>query len=115
MSVELKATIADEPVGKAEFKMDSSLSLEQGGDVGLGASIGSDTSLAAEIKKSPKVKLGMEYGVPVGLSGSYEPLTDKPKIEGVELIGNRTFAELGLVELTNEQIMDIWNTVNGSL
>lgn len=35
---------------------------------------------------------------------SYTALQDKPKIEGVELIGNKTFEELNLESITNSEI-----------
>lgn len=35
---------------------------------------------------------------------NYNDLTNKPKIEGVTLVGNKTFAELNLPSLTNLEI-----------
>lgn len=37
----------------------------------------------------------------------YNLLSNKPAIEGVTLIGNRTFIELGLISLTNFEIEDM--------
>lgn len=47
-----------------------------------------------------------------GLSNSnavldYNKLTNKPQIEGVTLIGNKSFSELGLNRLTNFEIENI--------
>lgn len=38
---------------------------------------------------------------------NYEDLLNKPKIEGVTLIGDKTFVELGLAEITPQDIDDI--------
>lgn len=37
----------------------------------------------------------------------YNVLINKPQIESVELIGNKTFEELGLVELSGEDLIVI--------
>lgn len=37
----------------------------------------------------------------------YQKLTNKPSINGVELIGNKTFEDLGLSPLSNEEIENI--------
>lgn len=46
-------------------------------------------------------KLGTGY---VGSSLNYNNLRNKPSIEDVELIGNKTFEELGLAEIDNLEI-----------
>lgn len=43
---------------------------------------------------------------PMG-GGSYPDLDSLPQIEGVTLVGNKTFADLGLVPLSDEDIDDI--------
>lgn len=40
---------------------------------------------------------------------SYEDLEDKPSINGVELAGNKTFAELGEQTITNAELAQIIN------
>lgn len=35
---------------------------------------------------------------------SYNDLTDKPSIEGVTLIGNKSYGELNLISITNAEI-----------
>ena len=40
-------------------------------------------------------------------TGNYNELTNKPRIEGVELVGNRTFPELGLNKMTNAEIENL--------
>lgn len=37
----------------------------------------------------------------------YERLRNKPQIESVELIGNKSFEELGLVPITSDELIDI--------
>lgn len=37
----------------------------------------------------------------------YEKLVNKPKIEGNELIGDKTYPQLGLEEITNQEIDDV--------
>lgn len=46
-------------------------------------------------------KLGTGY---TGSSLNYNNLKNKPSIEDVELIGNKTFEELGLAEIDNIEI-----------
>ena len=40
---------------------------------------------------------------------NYENLNNKPKIEGVELVNNKTFKELGANSLTNLEIEKLLN------
>lgn len=40
-------------------------------------------------------------------ASDYEPLINKPSIEGVTLVGNKKFTELGLRSLTNLEIETI--------
>lgn len=37
----------------------------------------------------------------------YEELKNKPQIESVELVGNKTFEELGLESIDNEELMSL--------
>lgn len=46
-------------------------------------------------------------------TSDYEKLTNKPKIESVELIGNKTFEDLGLEAITNQEILDIAKKILG--
>lgn len=45
------------------------------------------------------------------ISGSYNDLSDKPQINSVELIGNKSFEDLGAERLTNSEIESIINSV----
>lgn len=38
------------------------------------------------------------------VSNNYNELNNKPKIEGVELVGNKTFPDLGLNTITEQEI-----------
>ena len=41
----------------------------------------------------------------------YNQLKNRPKIEGVTLVGDKTFEELGLLEMSNSEIQDIINAL----
>lgn len=68
-----------------------------------------------------QVKL-VKAGIPTKLSqlendtdfGNYESSSNKPSIEGVTLIGDKTFPELNLNEEENATILECFNTVFGS-
>lgn len=47
----------------------------------------------------------------VKLINDYDQLKNKPKIEGNVLVGDKTFEDLGLSELTNTEIQDIINSL----
>lgn len=44
-------------------------------------------------------------------SGSYEDLTEKPSINGIELIGDKKDCDIGINYLTNVEIQNIINRV----
>lgn len=44
------------------------------------------------------------------IANDYEKLNNKPSIEGVELIKNKTFEELGAISLTNMEIENLINS-----
>lgn len=48
-----------------------------------------------------------EYRYISGGATSYEELEDKPQIEGVTLIGNKTYEELNLQRISNSDIEDL--------
>lgn len=45
--------------------------------------------------------------VPTGTTTDYEKLNNKPKIEGVELVDNRSFEDLGMKSLTNSELENL--------
>lgn len=42
-------------------------------------------------------------------SNDYNKLTNKPKIEGVELVGDLTFPQLNLTRITNSELEELLN------
>jgi len=66
----------------------------------LGLSAGGDQSLALR-----------SDAVAIPTDNDYEHLRNKPSIEGVELVGDKTFEELGDTPLTNMEIQAIFNRV----
>lgn len=45
--------------------------------------------------------------VPMGSASNYEELQQKPRIEGVELEGDKTFEDLDFHRITNSEIEDL--------
>ena len=41
----------------------------------------------------------------------YNQLKNRPKIEGVTLVGDKSFEELGFLEMSNSEIQDIINAL----
>lgn len=70
-----------------------------------------------EIKIIPEtyeeeIKLGEESTIVEEITGGtrdYNKLNNKPLVNDVELIGNRTFEDLGMRPITNEEILKIVN------
>ena len=48
-----------------------------------------------------------EYNL-MGGTTNYELLSNKPKINNVELIGDKTYEDLGFYSITNEEIDSLW-------
>lgn len=67
--------------------------------------------MEAKIAKS-KTLMGQ---VKVGGTGvdDYEKLRNKPSIEEVELSGNKSFSDLGLTEMTNQELLEIAKQIFG--
>lgn len=45
------------------------------------------------------------------LTRDYEELDNKPRIEGVELIGDKTYEELNLNRISNAEIEELFNNI----
>lgn len=75
-------------------KMRLSGTLSRG--MALSGSVSSSTSLSGELQKSTTV-----------VEKDYEKLKNKPSINGVELIQNKSFEELGDHVLTNFEILEL--------
>lgn len=46
--------------------------------------------------------------IKIGVTNNYESLSNKPRINDVELCGNKTFEELGMIECSNQDIEEIF-------
>lgn len=46
--------------------------------------------------------------VNTGGTDDYRKLVNKPSIESVTLVGNKTFGDLGVTTVTNQQILDLF-------
>ena len=80
-----------------------------------------DTNETMNIDLSPKSNMGLDLtpksnmeiriSVPKNISSSldYERLRNKPQIESVELLGNKSFDELGLIPLDADDLIEILN------
>lgn len=61
----------------------------------------------------PTVKASLQVNGPISAGGTsdYERLRNKPAIENVELVGNKSFEELGLEGMENTEILKLFNEV----
>lgn len=48
--------------------------------------------------------VGSEEKVMVSGTSDYEKLKNKPRLNGVELVGNKSFEDVGLVALSNSEL-----------
>lgn len=64
----------------------------------MSGSLNADTAMSGSLKMAERV-----------YENDYEKLVSKPKINGVELIGNQSFDDLGMSELT---ALDVFNILN---
>lgn len=64
----------------------------------MSGSLGADTAMSGTLNMAERV-----------YENDYEKLQNKPKINGVELIGNQSFDDLGMSELT---ALDVFNILN---
>lgn len=51
--------------------------------------------------------------IAVGETSDYSKLTNKPKIEGVTLQDDKSFIDLGLTEVSNQEILEIAKKILG--
>lgn len=64
----------------------------------MSGSLNPETGMSGDLKMAERV-----------YENDYEKLHNKPKINGVELIGNQSFDDLGMSELT---ALDVFNILN---
>ena len=66
-------------------------------------------------KKGLQVGITKTGGITLGMgtkgTSNYPALTNKPQINNVELIGNKTFEELGIQTMTNLEIKEVFDKV----
>lgn len=72
-----------------------------------------DVTARLQVNNGPVVRGSMKVNGAGSASGSadYNKLRNKPSIEHVELVGNKNFAELGLEEMENQDILNMFNEV----
>lgn len=85
------------------IELDASAKTDEVVEVGARASL-QNLSIEGEIDGNK-----LRYG-PTKLY-DYEKLVNKPQIEGVTLIGNKQLSDLGLKEISNQNIEDILSKV----
>ena len=82
------------------------------GEGGITLDIGGEgrtTSLAIESAPSLGLSVESEQGISLSIgkasgTSNYEALINKPSIEDVTLVGNKTFKQLGLEAMTQQEI-----------
>lgn len=62
------------------------------------------TTPPAKLNTTEQQQVPLKIGAQVQAVDDYNRLRNKPQIEGVELIGNKTFADLHLAALSNTEI-----------
>lgn len=71
--------------------------------------------LDGAINNTGSLSGGMSYGTIPVVEKDYESLINKPKINNVEIIGNKTPNEYGILDsndtITIQMINDIWNAI----
>lgn len=77
----------------------------------LTGSLSIGQTLTGSLTKEQSLTGGLT--VPEGGTKDYNKLSNKPKINGVELIGDRSFEDLGEENLTNIEILTIFSRVFG--
>lgn len=73
----------------------------------LSGSLSGRSGLTGSVSAVPSMVGGLSVPGSRGGITDYELLTNKPQIESVTLIGNKTFEEIGLEELSGEDLISI--------
>lgn len=76
------------------------------------AVIGTSPRLDAAFQRNSGLNMAMSKGAG---TGNYNALTNHPSIEGRELVGDKSFEELGLHTMSNLEIKDLFNSVFGGI
>lgn len=81
------------------------------GTLGIAGEISGELSplreVTGEIQSTGTVTGGLSLPTQRAATRDYDRLENKPQIEGVTLQGNKTFPELGLEEITPQEIDEI--------
>ena len=72
----------------------------------ISGSISGINNIRGEISQKKTISGGVAVPERVG-ANDYNKLSNKPQIEGNELIGNKTYPELGLGDITPQEIDNI--------
>ena len=76
--------------------------------VRLTATLTGEATLSAQLNE--EATLSARLNVPSSVvSSNYDELTNKPKVNGVELIGDRSFEDLGETTMTNLEIKEAFD------
>ena len=70
----------------------------------LSGSLNADASMSGTLKMADRV-----------IEKDYEKLKNKPSINGVELIKNKSFEELGCTPMKNSEILEIIKIAKGGI
>lgn len=75
-----------------------------------------DVTARLQVNNGPVVRGSMKVNGAGSASGSadYNKLRNKPSIEHVELVGDKSFEELGLENMDNMEILKLFNEVFGN-
>ena len=68
----------------------------------LSGSLNADASMSGTLKMADRI-----------IEKDYEKLVNKPKINGVELIQDKSFEDLGFSPITNSEILEIIKLAKG--
>lgn len=72
-------------------------------EVSIESCIDADVSIKSDVG----IDVGIGRVVEINGTTNYEKLSNKPRIEGIELVGNLLFPQLNLSCITNTELEDI--------
>lgn len=81
------------------------INLETNGN--LSVDLNTNDNLSVDLNSESTMSLNLTVPRIVGGTGNYEKLKNKPQIESVELIGNKTFPELGISSIDADDLIEI--------
>ena len=73
----------------------------------LSGSLSPVGTLSGTLSSAPTLNGGLTVPRSAPGANDYERLNNKPSIESVELIGDKTFEDLGLEAIDNTELMDL--------